>query len=247
MTTPDHNKGLTPEDAAALNRKAAALRQADRRARKKILDAEEARLVAEREAEAKAIEAARVERMDDLEKRLSDAQTALLGCQEKLDDATTLLALHYDTVRINAGGVSKGVCRIINEANVIALDAFNEATKRYWTCSPSEAVERAHDLIRSIEHRITTLPSVDDPITIRNDVTLPGTPVTQTVRIADRPERIADRSHEIEVVTPEEQAWRDSLGDSPYDPYHAEIERIEAIAEGLIEDDDGPDDDGERF
>ncbi|KTR06884.1 hypothetical protein NS365_05470 [Aureimonas ureilytica] len=220
------------------------MRQADRRARKKLLDAEEARLVAEREAEAKALEAARVERMADLEKRLLDAQTALQGCQERLDDATTLLALHYDTVRINAGGVSKGVCRIINEANVIALDAFNEATKRYWTCLPEQAVERAHDLIRSIEHRITTLPSVDDPITIGKDVTLPGTPVTQTVRNADRPVGNADRSQEASPISEEEQAWIDRQDRDPYDPYQDYVERMEAIAEGNEPDDD---DDGERF
>jgi hypothetical protein len=122
---------------------------------------------------------------------------------------------------------------------------FELLTKRYWTCSPSEAVLRAQALLQMLIDRRGTLPSGNEPVTISRGVTPPGTPVTPTVRNTHRPTRIADRSHGAPSISAEEEAWIDAQSRSPYDPEEARIAHIEALAEGGMDDDQ--DDDGERF
>lgn len=245
MTSSPMNDRLTPEDAAELLRQDARARQRDSRARKAERAAAQERLIAEREAERLAVLAAKTERIIELEARLAETEERSRVAEERLEDAVTLLAVHHDVAGLRVRGAHPANCEIIERANTNALRRFEVVSMRYWTCPAPEAVLRAQALLQMVIDRRGTLPSTDGPVTIPRAVTPSDTPVTRTMRNANQPLRIADRSHDHPAMSAEEQAWIDAQSRSPYDPEEARIAHVEALAEGGAEDD--PDDDGERF
>ena len=248
MGTPNPKKAstpkLTPEQAAELNRRQAARRQADKRERDRQQAADEAAMLAEAEAQAAAEEKARVAHLADVEKRLAEAEKTISMTQERLDDAVLLLACHHDVDHWRRRGARKdlvdGHYRLVAQSFV----RFRDTARATWQCDQAGPGPRIRSLLQDITVGIGNLPSVDEPASTTRNVTGVGTPVTATVRNADRPERIADRSYEAPPISDEEQAWIDAQSRDPYDPYEAHVAHIEALAEGGVEDDH---DDGERF
>lgn len=247
MGTPNPKKPstpkLTPEQAAELNRRQAARRQADKRERDRQQAADEAAMLAEAVAQAKAEEEARVQHLADVERRLVEAKAALSVTEARLDAAVLMLACHHDMRHLDRIGVAETVMSQTKHVYDCIGRHYIKVANRSWPIPTSEALSRSLWLRDAVAARLAAFPSYDDPILTTSGVTPVDTPVTRTVRNSDRPEGIADRLHEAAPVSDEEQSWIDQQSRDPYDPYQAEVERIEAIAEGLIEDDD---DDGER-
>lgn len=243
------DESLTPDDAAELLRLDARARQRDSRARKSERQAAEQRLVAEREAERLAILTAKDERISDLERRLAATDSRMAGVEQDLDDTQILLGIVLDLDEHRRRGMPPETEKIVVKHIENAARRYRHATMRVWTCSPAEATGRARGAYRSALARVAALPTSADLVTLTFDVTAPDTPVTQTVRNADRKMGIADRSQDDPAISPLQQAWIDRLGPSPYDPYQAMIEEIEHRAETGIgwDDEEDHEEDESRF